>query len=234
MKTDSLFSIPMDRKTKHLVIICGILAVFFLILYIILCFFAVEEEMPMVYPQSGLSQSVFDSQNMVYSSVEGYSNVHTFGGAPFTIDTVDGQKAVIGGASIYQSGVYYFYYSELDSGEDVAARLRSELTAVLLLSADALNTSVAILAEERGYINGCEATFYVVELTALEGNDSVTRHMCLYVLDVNDVIYGGDKKLLVGCMGGNMYSVEGLEALKQLAFKDIYTLTYRAELEEKN
>ncbi len=231
MKKDTLFSLPMERKTKYLIIICSILAVIAILLYIILCFFSVEEEVSVVYPSSGLSQSIFDSQNMVYGKVEGFSKEHVFSGAPFTIDTVDGQKAVIGNGSVYQSSPYYFYYSTLDGLEDVSARIRGELTGVLLLSADPLSTSVVMLAEESGYVNGCDAKFYVAEIDAVSGKESEKGFMCFYVLDVNDVIYGGEKKLLIGCMSKESEIQTGLENLKQLALANISTLQYKSELE---
>lgn len=233
MRKSTLFGIPMDGKTKAVIILCGILAVFCILFYILLCFVPNKEEIVVELPGGGLSQSVFDSQNMEYVSVNGFDEVHSFEKIPFTIDTVSGQRADIGDGAVYASAPYYFYYSEIKHNEDMEDTVKKELTDVLVLSADSSLTQIECIKEESGYVNGCEAIYYLLKVSVNSEKEPVEAYLSIYRLHINDVLYKSDIGLLVGCMACDMYSTEGLEALQTLSYSAITTLRYSKELEKE-
>lgn len=233
-KKTYLFGIPIDRKVKVRILICTGIAVFFLLMYIILSFFYVPptEEVAVVMPSSGLSQSVFDTQNMTYTSVEGYTEKHSFKNVPFTIDTVPSQSAKIGEGEIYSSGEYYFYYSDMEKDADISSTLINELTDVLLLGGDKNRTTVSMVSKENGYINGCEGVFYILNIVACRDKSVVNGSLCVYELDVNSQIYDGERKLLVGCLTIGDVMANTYENICTLAYSDIMTLQYSKEVEQ--
>ncbi len=219
----------MNTKSKVIIVLCSVFAVLFLVLYIVLGFFKPVIVDELVYPASGLSQSVFDSQNMVYVQTDGYVNKHYFRKVPYTIDTASGARAGIGDGAFYESEPYYFYYSELGIKEDMVSVLKEEMTDILSITANEADTVVEILKEEQGYINGCVATFYVLRVAA----GQVTSHMCLYRMHINDDNYKSDWDLLVGVMDKYATATtESLNNLFTLANASVHTMAYSKEIEE--
>lgn len=219
----------MNTKSKVIIIICSVFAVAFLALYIVLGFFKPVVVEELYYPSGGLSQSVFESQNMTYLQTNGYSNKHSFWNVPYTIDTVSGKRAGIGNGAFYQSEPYYFYYSELPVGGDMVETIKKEMTDILSITANESDTTVQVLSEGSGYINGCSATFYVLSVAAGQVNSSV----CVYRMHISDGIYKSDYDLLVGVLDKNLaVTTETLNNLYTLVSKSVYTMQYNKELHE--
>ena len=229
-KKTYLFGIPVSRDVKWKVVLFTVLAILSLLFFIILSFFDEPEEVMYVMPESGLSQSLFDSQNMVYQPVEGYSKEHLFKQMPFSIDTVDGPSAYTGNGTVYNSGDYYFYYSECDEAAVVTEVVKNEMTDVLLLAGDKSMTNISILKQDKGYINGCEADYYIMEVMAYRGEITSLGTLCLYRLKVSPDIYESEKVLLVGCMNIGVVSPETYTNVRELVYPDITTMKFREDI----
>lgn len=218
-----VLGLDITKKQRVMILIGVPIGVMCLFLYLILTFFEQEPEIPVLLPKGGLSSSIFDSQNQIYKREDAFTAKHSFVNVPYTIDTIEGQKATVGNACIYEHAPYYFYYSETTQGVDVGSVLKEELTSVLLFHADQNLTRVDVLYEEDGFVNGCKANFYVVQITANDNVMQVSRYMTLYRLHLDPSVYETDFEMLVGCLSDN-YSTEGLQALQTLSYSSIGSL----------
>ena len=230
MKKVTLFGIPMRRDVKVKTIVFMCLAAVCLLLYVVLLFFDKPVQVELRVPASGLTQTLFDSQNMEYKALSGFPIKHTFTSMPFTIDTLEGQSAKVGNGMVYNSGDYFLFYSEMTDAEQVVDVIKEELTDVLLLAGEKERTLVEVKTQERGYVNGCEATYYIALVTAYRGEESATASLCVYSLKVNEDIYKSDKVLLVGCMSTAPLSQETYDGIQQLSYMNITTLQFKKDL----
>lgn len=225
---ETLFGLEITRKQKRMVFIgipAGVLCLF---MYLLLSLFEQDFVSPVYMPSGGLSSSIFDSQNQTYKSEESFKNKNSFRNVPYTIDTIEGKKAVVGNACVYEYAPYYFYYSELMQFADLKTALKNELTGILLFGAEPEQTQLEILYEETGFVNGCSASFYMIKITAKDGETEETKYMALYRLHLDNSVYETDWDMLVGCMSGE-YSTEGFLALQRLSYSSIGSL----KLDEK-
>lgn len=217
-----LFGLKMSKGSKRAILICIPLAIFSLVCYLVLGLFEIEKTVEVVYPSGQLSESIFDSQNLEYKSEEAYSVQNLFQNLPFSVDTVEGKKASIGNANIYQYEPYYFYLSEMKEKDSLIDTVKAEMTGVVSIAADPNKTQVEVLKEETGYVNGCKADYVLCKLT-VSGNEVRTRYMCIYRLHVDESIFSSEWDILVGCMSQDGTS-QGLSALQTLSLTGVETL----------
>lgn len=210
------------KKQKKIVLIGIPVGLLCLLMYMLLSFF---EQEPVYMPNGGLSRSIFDSQNQTYKSEEAFTVKNSFQNVPYTIDTVEGQKAVVGNASVYEHAPYYFYYSEIRQEVGMEEALKNELSSILLINADPRETQLDVLHEEKGFVNGCNANFYIIKITAREKEVQDIKYIALYRLHLDDSLYETEWDMLVGCLSED-YSTEGLSALQMLSFSSIGSLQY--------
>ena len=222
---ESLFGLELTKKQKALVVLGIPVGILCLILYLLLAFFEAEPVSPVYMPSGGLTSSIFDSQNQVYKSEEAFKTKNRFQNVPYTIDTIEGQKAVVGNANVYEYDPYYFYYSELEQNADLEQVLKDELTSILLISASPAQTQIEVLHEESGFVNGCDATFYMLKITAKDGSTQQTKYMSLYRLHLDESVYVTEWDMLVGCMSDD-YSTEGFAALQTLSYTSVGSLKF--------
>lgn len=218
-----MFGLEITKKQKILVFTGVPIGVMCFLFYLLLALFEGEGDRSIAMPTGGLTSSIFDSQNQTYKGEEALKEKHSFQQIPYTIDTVDGAKAMVGNGSIYEHAPFYFYYSELKKHTDLETVLKEELSSVLLYGANPSLTDINVLYEEKGFVNGCEAVFYVMEVTAKKDTENVTQYVALYRLHLDASVYETEWEMLVGCMSGD-YSTEGLLALKTLSFSSVGSL----------
>lgn len=227
-----LFGLEMTKKQKIMVLTGIPVGVMCLLLYLFLAFFEQEPVTAVAMPKGRLTSSIFDSQNQTYKSEAAFQTKNSFINVPYTIDTIEGQKAVVGNANVYEHAPYYFYYSELKQGVDLETALKNELTSILVMSADPKQTQVEILHEESGFINGCSAVFYIVKISASDGDMQKSKYMALYRLHLDDSVYVTEWDMLVGCMSED-YSTEGLLALQTLSYSSIGSLKFDEKAQKR-
>ena len=222
---ETLFGLEMTKKQKILVLTGITVGVIGLLLYLFLAFFEQKPVTAVAMPKGGLTSSIFDSQNQTYKSEAAFQTKNSFINVPYTIDTVEGQKAVVGNASVYEHAPYYFYYSELQQGADLETTLKNELTSILVMNAEPKETQIEVLHEESGFVNGCSAGFYMIKISVAAGDMQKNKYMSLYRLHLDDSVYATEWDMLVGCMSED-YSTEGLLALQTLSYSSIGSLKF--------
>lgn len=222
-----VLGVEMSKGNKRTVYICTSVAVICLIVYLVLALFEKPPAVQVLMPSGGLTESIFDSQNIVYRAEKSYTVRNNFSHIPYSMDTVDGKTASIGNATIYEYVPFYFYYSEIKEGTVLEDVLRMELTSVLSVSAKPEQTELNVLMKESGFINGCIADFYVYQVKVHDEKETKEQYLCLYKLRFNPSIYSTDWSMLVGCIS-NDYSTEGLDALQTLSYSSLHTLRYDA------
>ena len=218
-----VIGLEMSKKQKNFVVIGLPVAVFCLLFYIVLSFLGVKPKDRVELPKGGLSKSIFESQNLVYKSEEAFQQKNSFQNIPYTIDTVQGQKASIGAANVYEYAPYFFYYSELKEKTDLFSVLQKELTSIVSISATPERTQIEVLYEEDGFVNGCAAKYFVLKVTVTDMQPQKTTYLSLYRLHLDESIYITNWDILVGCMSED-YSTEGLAALQTLSYSSIGSL----------
>lgn len=219
----------MKNSTK---IILAILVFFFLVLFIIvLALSKVEKQQPqeVIYPASSLTQSIFDSQNMVYQNVEELPKEMGFDTIPYTLHVADVPKATVGNGSIYRiDDMSYIYISTFDNTETTASNvIKSELSKALLI--DAIDDSCVVqnMAQETGYINGFGAKYYVDVLTASNGFSNAKAYMVVYELFVPNEEYQTQSILI--CTAATVESTQAYEFCKSYCDAIISTCQFNEE-----
>lgn len=229
---ETLFTLEMTKKQKILVQAGIPVGVICLLLYLFLAIFDPEPVTAVILPTGGLTSSIFDSQNQTYKSEAAFGTKNSFINVPYTIDTIEGQKAAVGNANVYEHAPYYFYYSELMQGADLETVLQKELTSILVINADPKQTQIEVLYEESGFVNGCRAVFYMVKISASDGDMQKTKYMALYRLHLDDSVYTTEWDMLVGCMSED-YSTEGLLAVQTLSYSSVGSLKFDEKAQKR-
>ena len=166
---------------------------------------------------------------MNYTAIEGLNTKAEFQKIPFTIDVIDGKKAAVGNAQVYYTEPYYFYFTELGREDNLTSAIMEEYTPVIDVDADSTQTVVDYLYEEEGYINGCEAVYKIVQVTA-EGGD--VHRGILYRLHITDEIYESGTDIVIACLS-DAVSSDILANAQQLAYASIFTLQYSKALDKE-
>lgn len=227
-KKESVFELSSGMRV--MLVVLTVLAVLALALYVVTGMFVPQKEEPVLVPSGNLSSSIFDAQNMVYSAVSGLDNKYELPGIPFTVDIPAGSKATVGNAMVVSSEPYYFYYNVVSPESDVSNALAEGLTSIVAIDADKSLTASKLLYTENGFINGCEATYCVVELIV----DGVAepRYVVAYKLHLGEKVYRMDKDIIVGCMSTEL-STERLANLQGFAEVTVGTLAFSEDYKKR-
>ncbi len=207
-------------KIPKSVYAAGILAMLWLVVYVV-CGFYVQEPVPeVVYPGAGLSDSIFELQNMNYVPVAGLDEVVSFTEIPFEVGGVAGNEATIGKARVRTNSGYYFLYVLADPEEQTEDLIQNSLTGVLSSSAAASQTETQLLDEAAGYLHGCNAQYGLWSVRTADGQQG---YLALYRLKISDTIYQTDREIVLGCMSGT-YGTEGFANVQGFAGAMVSTL----------
>ena len=202
------------------VIFAGVAGVLCIIVYAVLEVHARRIPEEIIYPQSGVSDSIFELQNMNYEEVGGFSDTITLEGVPLQVDAASGVEANVGGATIRENNGYYFLYAVADPDKTTEKLLGDSLTEILSPSANPSKTTVVPLDAEDGNLHGCHASYCLFELAAEDGSES---WIALYRLQVDETFGEIDKDIILGCMSGTC-STDGLSNLQRFARAMVGTL----------
>lgn len=221
----TLFTLPVPKGLKILTIIAIPFAIINLILFFIGGMFRPTVVEQVYMPNSELSDSIFDAQNMKYTEISEFSEVYALDTIPFDINLPNGNKAVVGdGTSIIYSG-YTFYFSE-GNGKSVAEdKIKNELTNIFSITAKPENTQVELLGADNGFINGCTADYNLYKLTT---EDNLVRYIALYRVSVNESVYVTDQDVFIGVVT-DIYSSDSLQAITSLAKAVVNTMRFNGK-----
>ncbi len=192
----------MSKGAKVGLVIVGLFAVIMLCLY--LFFNEVHDDIPkeLEFPPSGLSQSIFDSQNMKYKPNANYTDVHYFQRSPYTIDIAPADAAKVSDYGwVYEiSDTSYFYITEFEKGSNIEASIRNELSPAVMVDSNASMTAIDNYVYDEGYINGFKGDYYIDGMTVTNGTRTASVYLVGYALTITDSTYDHGWKMFVGVM----------------------------------
>lgn len=146
-----------------------------------------------VFPASGLDDSIFELQNMVYEKQSGLSESVTVGA--YLADAPSGKSAQVGKSTLVLGSGYYFLYSSIAEGAGAEGVIASSYSGVLSPQADPLAASAERLDGASGNLHGCGAEYGLYAVTAGSGE---TGYAAVFTLKP----YGAQdgERLVIGCM----------------------------------
>lgn len=221
----NFLGLSMSKKSRLVLIIATILTAICLFLYVISGFFIPKEPEIVLIPDGQLSDSVFELQNMSYTSVDGLYRKYSFANMPFTVDVSDGELAKVDGADFLYNNPFYFYYNIMLPQDDISAALLSQVVNVIVPGYNGNDAQITLLREEKGNINGCSANYAIY---CIKIPDVIETYACIYRLHVDDTIYKSEYDMIVGCISEG-YTTENLANIQALSHSTVGTLRYDSE-----
>lgn len=223
----------MTKKQKlALTIIISLSVVLFIFIWI-LNIFAKNIPEEVEYPAGNLSDSIFESQNTFYTPSQNYDLTHKFSLIPYSIDTVDAECAKIDTGAVYISGSAYFFYSEIEKGENVDDCIKKQFSQVLEYGVEPDVCNVETFLTETGFINGFTAEYQVLHLSVpseVAENGVKDAYMVVYRLEIDDNDEYPDNYDVVMGVGTQALSTETLAMCKALLDEDVLTIQYDSNL----
>lgn len=222
----------MEKKTKQYIIILSILTVIFGILICLIMYQQNRESHKIFYPESSLSDSIFDSQNTTYTANENLPKQHSCTYIPYTIDTVEVDGVVVDTGTVYAVNENQFlFFSEILKGSDIPADLSYQFAQVLAYNVQNSDVTYSVIKEENGYINGFAAQYDVIKVSVPNGNSVKSGIVVAYTLQTqNTESYEMNYDFTVAVCS-LVETTDVLSACHSLAVLDIGTIQYSKTLE---
>ena len=191
-----------------------------------------ETPTPIVYPESGLSDNLFVSQNSKYVENEGLQNPYAFPDVPYYIDMPKGDTADVGsGHIVYGNDNLCFFISEIDDEENPHDAVLSQYPPVVYINYSQQSSYSQTVKEDYGYINGLTARYFVDHLLISTGVNTSARsaYVIGYCIDLND---DSDWNIIVS-VATTLESTESFADCKALLDTIMYTVRYDETLDKK-
>lgn len=216
----------MSKRLKIALFIIVPVAVLVAILYCVLGLYVEEEPEVIVFPESGLSASIFDSQNTQYVANESLSTVHECTHIPYTVDTVPSECATIDTGSVYTAGAYYFYYAEVPKEQGMSECIRTQFSKVLKYDADDSSVSIETVKSGTGFTNGFAVEYHVEHLNVPDADTATDAYILAYRLTISDDDeYPDDYDFIIATATTSLTNAD-LMACKELLDVDVLTVQY--------
>lgn len=207
-------------KFPKSVIVTAVFGLVCVLVYAFLGAYAKSAEPEVVYPPSGLSDSIFELQNMTYEPVSGFTEVYSFEELPLTADAAPGNEARVGGATVRANNGFFFLYAAPKDGEDTEEVLKASLTGIFSPNADPLATTVTQLDGADGNLHGCHAAYRLYSIVTADGRKGSA---CLYRLKVGETFGEVGGEVILGC-ASTQGDTQGLANLQGFARAMVGTL----------
>ncbi len=223
----------MGKKSKIILVIAVPLVIILFVLYLVLNMLYVPEEVPLVYPESGLSDSLFVSQNNEYTENENLPNSHSFKTVPYKIDMFTGVGAEVGSGTVYSaefSDGVYCYLAEYSDEYSLKKIIGEQFPKAILIDYIESMTSVTTIVSEYGYINGFTANYQVEQISVSNGNQRSMSCLIGYALDL-DGDYEGQNLFI--SVGTTVQSSEAFSICKEVLDTLMTTIRYDNVLKEE-
>ena len=191
----------------------------------------VEADVPeeIIYPKSGLSESLFVSQNMKYTPDEKLTKEHHFSLVPYMFDVPEVDAAKVDTGSLYGiSDGLYLYATEYAKDKPIDIIMREQLSKVVLIDFDKNLSSIENLVLEKGYVNGFKAEYRIDCITTSNGEE----YKNAYILGYNLLLEEFDYNMYVGIATLNE-STELYKLSKQWVDVILGTYQFDEALDEK-
>jgi len=220
----------MDKTSKILSIILGIVAILLFGFYLYLS--GVNKQIPreLVYPDSGLSQNIFDSQNTKYTAVSGYNDRRNFKQCPYSFDIAKTDSAKVSdfGRIFRVSDSMYFYTTEYTKDENIETVLRNELSQAVMIDSDSSMTAINNVVYDEGYLNGFKADYYIDCMTVTNGSRTASVYITGYALTITDDSLDHGYRMFVGVMSGQNTTAAYAQG-KQIVDSVIGTFSFNSD-----
>ena len=189
----------MTKKTKIALLVLVPFLVLGLIVYYLLSSVYVEEEQPLVYPESSLVDSLFVAQNTEYVENEAFSQTHEFETIPYKIDICPGDGASVGNGTVYRvTDTIYIFVAEFEDEKGMQNTLIEAFPKAILYNYKPELSSVNCVNADSGYINGFLAHYFVNQFYISDGMVTTLSCMIGYCLDIPDEYEGNNMLVAVG------------------------------------
>lgn len=222
----------MGKKSKLALLIIIPILILMIVLYMVLNALYIPKEVPLVYPEGNLSESLFVSQNNEYTENENLPDTHSFKTVPYKIDMFTGASAEVGSGTIYSadfSDGVYSYLAEYGDEESLQQVIGDQFPKAILIDCVDSMTSINNLVSEYGYINGFTANYLVDQISVSNGRQHSMSCLVGYALDLDGDEEG--KNLFVG-VGTTVQSSEAFGVCKQVLDTLMTTLRYDTVLKD--
>lgn len=215
-------------KKKERIALCILIPVvaIFGIAAVMLGFYEKAEPEEIVFPDSGLSDSIFDSQNMEYVENENFTNTYMFVNEPYKIDTIQTSSATIDTGCVYDSGDYYFYYAEVKKTDSTRDVVKEQFSKVLKYDASAKDSTITALNSDSGFINGFSAEYSLYCISVNDTESPQNAYMICYRLIIADSDDFEDHYDLIIGVATRNYTNYALDGAMQLCHTNLLTLQY--------
>ncbi len=202
----------MKKSTKVVLIFSSIILVFLLVLVGIISYFEKLQPEEIVYPGSGLSGSIFDTQNTTYTPNASFPQTYGYKNVPYLLDVPASNKASVGdGITFRLNNGLYIYTSEFPFNTDIDYTLSTQLGKTLMLDCNDDMTIVETMKEEIGYRNGFGILYDCKNMYISNGEQTIKAILLTYYVELPEE----DEDVLIGVIA----TVETNEAIRQM--KDV-------------
>ncbi len=202
----------MKKSTKVVLIFSSVILVFLLVLIGIISYFERLQPEEIVYPGSGLSGSIFDTQNSSYTPNASFPEVYGYKNVPYLLDVPASNKASVGDGTTYRlNNGLYIYTSEFPFNTDIDYTLSTQLGKTLMLDCNDDMTIVETMKEEIGYRNGFGIVYDCKNMYISNGTNTIKAILLTYYVELPEE----DEDVLIGVIA----TVETNEAIRQM--KDV-------------
>lgn len=138
-------------------------------------------EVPLSYPEGGLSDSIFVSQNGTYQKNGALPATRELSGIPFQVDLPAGTSAVVGrGVIVKASDDLFAFVSEHDPSEGAGEVILREFPRAVLSDYDERYTYAEEKRSEEGYLNGYDVRYLFSSLVIANEEGAAKCHFAAY------------------------------------------------------
>lgn len=212
----------MKKSSKVILIISGVIMALLLIVIGIISYFEKLQPEAIEYPGSGLSGSIFDTQNTEYVPNASFPMVHEYEDIPYLLDVPQSNKAQVGEGTTYKmNNNLYVYTSEFPFNTDIDYTLSQHLSKVLMLDSDENMTILETQKEEVGYRNGFGIVYDVKNMYVSNGVNSLKAVVMTYYIELPDET----KDALIGVIS-TVESNDAIRLMKDVLDAELATFRY--------
>lgn len=189
------------KKSKKVLI--GMLAVLGVMLWILVYVLNVANRgrpENVQYPPSGLTKSIFDSQNTYYTEQSYLEETYSLTNLPYTLDMPVAVRADVGeGCVYYVPGKVHIYLLEILKTESETSYIKEEFGKAVMIDSIKEKSILQNSYTDEGYLNGFAVKYLVDTLSVTNGVETAHAYMTVYRL-ITDNAYDHDFLIAVATL----------------------------------
>lgn len=186
----------MANRKKVLVALLISLTIIFFSAYIVASEYAKNAGEALVYPEGGLSNSLFVAQNTNYIQNNALTQKYALSSIPYTLDVPEGACAYVGNGCVIQAAESLYVYITCHNADvDAERAMLGEFPQSLMIDYDPAYTYTQQLASQSGYTNGFSVDYFFDMLSV--SNGSVAKNGYAAAYDIKDPCGDGRGDILI-------------------------------------